>query len=58
MDNWISNAIAEKFLLKASAIIMGSVKDALLSLMAFGDLWFDVFQWNHLLFPSKYFLGL
>ena len=38
----MSSAIVEKYLLKVSVIVIGSVKVALLSVMALGDIWFEV----------------
>ena len=43
VEDWISRATVEKYLL-ALALVTGSVKVALLSMMALGDFWFLLFR--------------
>ena len=56
MVDTISVAIVEKYLLKELAIVVGSVKVALLSMIALGDvcceLWFCIF-FRSLMFYGK-----
>ena len=43
-EDWISSGIVKKYFLKALVIEIGSVKVALLSNIALGDVWFEPFS--------------
>ena len=43
-EDWISSGIVKKYFLKALVIEIGSVKVALLSNIALGNVWFEPFS--------------
>ena len=55
IEDWMSSAVVVKYLLKALATVIGSVKVALLSVMALGDVWFELFSEIMLFIPFHVF---